>query len=563
MAELPRAFGRYRVTRSLGEGAMGSVYVAQDEVLGREVAVKTIRPTAMPIGGAERFVQEGRAAAQLAHAHIVRVFDVGTQDGVQFMVMELASGGSLKERIVRGALPVHEVRKLGIQIAHALGAAHERGIVHRDVKPANILEAAAGTWKLADFGIAHLPDSTLTLAGQFLGSPAYAAPESLRAGVFVPASDVYALAATLFEAATGRQLHEQGLEGRLKAAEASVEVQRSRMLDLDAPGLVDAIAHGLAPAPHERPTAAALAVMIAEAVAAPTSTPAVPRAFATPPAGVGVVTPAGIGVVAPPKGVDTVALADSVAVPPKHADTVALRPAASHAPGSNSPHTEFVPDAPAAHPPQHTQFVPDAPQFTQFVPDAPAPNLPLHTHSVPDVPAASNAAPSPQTQFVADSMIAPPPPRRRSKPLLVIAAAAVALIVIVSVVASRRGGSPGSGSGSAATVTPDAPVDAAVVVATPDAADVQLDPDEPPLEPGEIRIVTPRAAIDRRDAGKAWRKVVDKIYEGHFESALEKLDDWEHDFDATAETRSLRAQLEKLRGSEGRENGDKRHERED
>ncbi|HEY0988998.1 MAG TPA: serine/threonine-protein kinase [Kofleriaceae bacterium] len=117
--------------------------------------------------------------------------------------MELAPAGTLRDRIAAGPLAVDTVRQIGIQIARALAAAHAANILHRDVKPANILCAHDGTWKLADFGIARLPDSSLTITGQFLGSPSYAAPESLRAGEFSPASDVYSLGATLYEALTG------------------------------------------------------------------------------------------------------------------------------------------------------------------------------------------------------------------------------------------------------------------------------------------------------------------------------------------------------------------------
>ena len=263
--ELPATFGRYRVTRALGEGAMGSVYVARDEQLGRDVAVKAIRSAAMQMGGAQRFINEGRAVAQLTHPNIVRVFDVGNEAGVPYLVMELAAGGSVKDRLARGPMSIQEVRTLGIQIAHALQAAHDLGIVHRDVKPANVLEVSPGVWKLADFGIAHVPDTSLTITGQFLGSPVYAAPESIRAGLFGAASDVYGLACTLYEALTGRAPHDgRGIESRLRPDDDSAAVHRAVLSRIDAPGLVDAIARAFSSSPNDRPTPAAMAVMIAE-----------------------------------------------------------------------------------------------------------------------------------------------------------------------------------------------------------------------------------------------------------------------------------------------------------
>jgi serine/threonine protein kinase len=199
-------FGRYRVTKTLGAGAMGEVFEALDDVLGREVAIKTLRSesgiTARFID--ERFRNEARAIAQFSHPGVVQVFDIDLSADPPYLVMERVSGPSLSERLTTGPLPIAELVPLGIQIARALAAAHAAGVVHRDVKPANILGAGSGGWKLADFGVAHVPDSSLTMTGQFVGSPAYAAPEALVKGVSAPSGDVYGLGATLYEAAAGR-----------------------------------------------------------------------------------------------------------------------------------------------------------------------------------------------------------------------------------------------------------------------------------------------------------------------------------------------------------------------
>lgn len=199
-----QSLGRYAVARLLGSGGMGAVYLARDHLLGRDVAVKTLRPSAgVSTLFRERFFQEARAIGALAHPNVVRVFDMGIEKDTPFLVMELVSGPSLQERLKERVLQPNEARTLGVQIARALAAAHHLGIIHRDVKPSNILEAEPGVWKLADFGVARIPDSSLTLAGEFLGTPAYAAYETMAAGTFSAASDAYALAATLYEALVG------------------------------------------------------------------------------------------------------------------------------------------------------------------------------------------------------------------------------------------------------------------------------------------------------------------------------------------------------------------------
>jgi hypothetical protein len=203
VAEAPK-FGRYRVTRSLGSGAMGDVYEAVDDVLGREVAIKALKGVKGALLLDDRFRMEARAIAQLSHPGVVQVFDVDVAADPPYLVMERVAGPSLSARLQSGPLPASEIVPLGIQIARALAAAHAAGIVHRDVKPANILAAGAGSWKLADFGVAHVPDSSLTITGQFVGSPAYAPPEALVKGVVAPSGDVYGLGATLYEAAAGR-----------------------------------------------------------------------------------------------------------------------------------------------------------------------------------------------------------------------------------------------------------------------------------------------------------------------------------------------------------------------
>jgi serine/threonine protein kinase len=258
-ADLPR-FGRFAATAELGAGAMGTVYRAHDDVLGRAVAIKALHAST-GLGVRERFEREARAIGALHHPNILAVYDAGTAADVPYLVMELAPGGSLKDRIKAGPIEVEVARALGTQIARALAAAHAAGIVHRDVKPANILAAHDGTWKLADFGIAHTPDSTLTITGQFLGSPAYAAPEAVRAGQFAPSTDVYSLGATLYEALAGTPpFGDHDLPALVKKLEQDPPPLADRVAV--PPALNRAIMGTLARDPAARPTAAQLAALL-------------------------------------------------------------------------------------------------------------------------------------------------------------------------------------------------------------------------------------------------------------------------------------------------------------
>ena len=252
-------FGRYKVTGKLGAGAMGEVYAATDEVLGRQVAIKTLRSQSSGLGARmldERFRLEARAIAALTHPNIVQVFDIDLSANPPFLVMERVGGPSLKERLEHGpAMLADEVRALGIQIARALAAAHSAGIVHRDVKPANILIAGPSMWKLVDFGVAHVPDSSLTMTGQFIGSPAYAPPEALVGGKSTPAGDVFGLGATMYLAASGTW--PRG-EGATSAPLAPIPSVRELASNLD-PALAAAIDRAVALEHERRPTAAELA----------------------------------------------------------------------------------------------------------------------------------------------------------------------------------------------------------------------------------------------------------------------------------------------------------------
>jgi serine/threonine-protein kinase len=241
---------------------MGEVLAAVDELLGREVAVKTLKGRSSGLAARiadERFRLEARAIASFTHPSVVQVYDLDLAADPPYLVMERVSGPSLKDQIADGPLPEHEVRALGIQMANALATAHARGVVHRDVKPANILGAGPGTWKLADFGVAHVPDSSLTMTGQFVGSPAYAPPEALVRGQLGPEGDVFSLGATLYEAAAGTW----------PRADAAVKGLLTPVPPLNtlaphvAPDLAHAIDRAVSLDPSARPSAAELALALA------------------------------------------------------------------------------------------------------------------------------------------------------------------------------------------------------------------------------------------------------------------------------------------------------------
>jgi serine/threonine-protein kinase len=206
-----KAIGRYEIVKTVGRGAMGIVYKARDPLLDRVVAVKTIvspQGVGKRVRAAylERFQREAKAAAKMQHPAIVTIFDVGVDEasGAPFMVLEYLPGESLADRLDRVRLPLGKCVQISLDLASALAFAHRQRIVHRDVKPANVLHAGENRWKLADFGIARMPDSDLTQVGIFMGTPGYSPPEAIREGRYTPQADVFAWGAVLYELVSGR-----------------------------------------------------------------------------------------------------------------------------------------------------------------------------------------------------------------------------------------------------------------------------------------------------------------------------------------------------------------------
>src|SRR5262245_45959708 len=212
--------GPYEIVALIGAGGMGEVYKARDTRLDRTVAIKVLPETlAADPQFRERFDREARAIAALTHPHICALYDVGHEDGTAFLVMEHLEGQTLALRLERGALPLHDALRLGIEIASALDPAHRAGLVHRVLKPANIVLTKAGA-KLLDFGLAKsntpaiaaaglsmLPTTppTVTAQGTILGTFQYMAPEQLEGKEADARTDIFAFGATLYEMLTGKK----------------------------------------------------------------------------------------------------------------------------------------------------------------------------------------------------------------------------------------------------------------------------------------------------------------------------------------------------------------------
>lgn len=211
--------GRYELGPVLGRGGMAEVREGWDSKLGRRVAIKLLNPIAEPRPESRlRFETEARAAAALSSQHIVVVHDVGEHHGMPFIVMERLPGMSLADHIARGPLPQPFVQSVLEDVLDALAVAHDAGIVHRDVKPGNILFTATGEAKLADFGIAKTSGGVQTMTGQIVGSMAYLSPDRLTGKPATPTDDLYALGVVGYEALTGRRPFPQNDFGSLAHA---------------------------------------------------------------------------------------------------------------------------------------------------------------------------------------------------------------------------------------------------------------------------------------------------------------------------------------------------------
>src|SRR5215212_8613066 len=202
--------GRYRVESTLGSGGMAVVYRAEDDILGRAVALKTLHHEYAEVPSfRRRFRQEARAMASLDHQNIVKVYDISQDGEVPFIVVECVAGRDVGDLLANrrgGRLNEQFVKRMAEQLLLALSYAHRRGIIHRDIKPSNILLAQEGTVKVADFGIARIleEDDAAGVPGEIVGSARYMSPEQLRGEEATPRSDVYSVGLLLYHCLTGR-----------------------------------------------------------------------------------------------------------------------------------------------------------------------------------------------------------------------------------------------------------------------------------------------------------------------------------------------------------------------
>jgi HAMP domain-containing protein len=251
---------RYDVKESLGAGGMGVVYRAFDRELQEPVAIKTLRPEALAAGGValERFKQEIKLARRIAHRNVVRTYDLGEVNGMYYLTMEYVEGTSLKQLISsRGKLPVPVALTVGKQLCRALEVAHAEGVIHRDVKPQNMVVEPNGFLKVMDFGIARLANPPkgkgLTEAGTSIGTPDYMSPEQLAGSEVDARGDLYAAGIVLFECVTGRVPFQAETTWALVAKHLEEEAPDPRTLNADVPeALARVILKAMAKEPADR-----------------------------------------------------------------------------------------------------------------------------------------------------------------------------------------------------------------------------------------------------------------------------------------------------------------------
>jgi eukaryotic-like serine/threonine-protein kinase len=255
-----RLGGRYRLEALLATGGMGEVWAARDLLLGRAVAVKVLGGALAGDGrAAERLRREARAAARLEHPGIARVLDLGEHDGRPYLVMELLEGESLDARIGRaGPMAPAEAARIVAAVADALEAAHQAGVVHRDVKPGNVFLTTAGEVKVLDFGIASAAGEAALTTGDLIGTAAYLAPERALGHRATPAADVYALGVVLYELLAGRRPFEAGSDIELAMAHVNAHPPPLGLVAPATPSsMVAACEQAMAKDPASRPQSAA------------------------------------------------------------------------------------------------------------------------------------------------------------------------------------------------------------------------------------------------------------------------------------------------------------------
>jgi len=360
--------GRYEILDELGQGAMGTVYRARDPLIERTVAIKTVSIALLQQEGADaesRFLREAQSAGRLSHPNIVTIYDVGEANGLAYIAMEYLAGTTLRDVMNTGPIPLDLALDTAMQMAEALAFAHEHGVIHRDIKPTNVVVTGQrGLVKLTDFGIAHLVNSNHTQTGQMLGSPRYMSPEQAMGRELDGRSDIFSLGAVLYEMLTGHYAFDGDSLPSIVYRVISETPVAAELIRPQLPAeLVSLLAHMLNKNPQARPDARALVNALhalAPAIArapVPTPPPAnkTPRllpilAFGTP---IGVLLLIGLGINVIEHLLSPPAQNVSTPVPPgvSIAHTPLSQPATDTAPGSLAPTTPAQAGLPPGTPP--------------------------------------------------------------------------------------------------------------------------------------------------------------------------------------------------------------------
>lgn len=261
LLEVGKSYGPYRIVRPLGAGGMGQVFLAEDIRLGRHVALKSLAGKWLASASSrQRLMREARAVGVLAHPNIATLYNVLEDDARLLLVMEYVDGKTVKEMIDAGPMPAGQALRVAAQVAAAIGYAHDRGVIHCDVKPANIQVASDGIAKVLDFGLARVKyaetdgiEKSLTGTGIMLGTPGYVAPERLLSGVLNASGDIYSIGVVLFEMVTGRRLFDRGQTPEHLFDTVSGRTARaSAVVGSLPPGLDDVIERALSVDPRMR-----------------------------------------------------------------------------------------------------------------------------------------------------------------------------------------------------------------------------------------------------------------------------------------------------------------------
>lgn len=255
-----RTIGRYDIERVLGKGGMGIVWLAQDPSLSRQVALKHLREDLVltPEQREDLFARmriEARAAAHLTHPNVVTLHDVGEDEALgPWLVFEYVEGPSLRDELKHGPFPKDRLVQVARDVVAALAYAHDRNVLHRDVKPENVLASRTGM-KLADFGVARLPDVQMTATGVLIGTPAYGAPESLRRAEFTPASDQFSLAVMLWELLKGSRpesIDESSLPTHVSSTRGAMSDESPTLPTAGSDAAERVLLRGMSPRPENR-----------------------------------------------------------------------------------------------------------------------------------------------------------------------------------------------------------------------------------------------------------------------------------------------------------------------